>query len=1799
MAVDRRKQAEEAKKRVLSGSYTNPTTASPGYTSGRAANVKRFYETQGMRDQYTNAREEAMQRSINSENDRILKSKIPNELKDRSLGINSGLSDLTTDYPSASRGPNGGRTGPFSGGFNTQQEADDSASRMMSRYYQQMQAEKANPPAPPAPKRYWGQGFQEFTNEVNSALTFGVGGWLQDSQNEEAKRLAEIAQNSANPSTQRAGNNLMQRTQSYDYYTPQFRDSGAGIAANIIGSLVPGQAAFDIAGLATRGIVNNLGRTAARGALGGAIYQTGNEAVDAARTGEVNPLQRGVRIGISAGLGGAADAGLSALGRGIQKAFPNAPNPLVDYPLPGQGGITSSADLNAARRVPGRPAPAPGQTEAPYVPSNFADEAINTQGPNFIGNTDNAVDRLRSRAAGSAASENMPDIDPTSPQWQRLIDDAIAGRNTPEAPAANPFGDYLRNNKVKPQAAANRSPVPAENVPGAGRNAPETVVDPSSPMKREVRDGLVFGSLDETVPSGPAVPGAGRNAPEPMPVQQMPAGAGRNAPELPAGDMRERGVVTSLSEQDKIPQEMTDLLRQNPNSRYEPITNADTLDKANLRVAEDISKARNYVDDPNKPFDAEKAITAQRLIDHYNSIGDYKSAASVADRLATEATRAGQFIQAQSLRDRLTPDGVLQSLKNRIDYINENLPKNAKKRELDEDTEANLMQLAYTAQKAQGTKNNANGVLEMIQNKKPGEKLTDSEISQIEVLLNDNRAFVKDATRRVRNTDSPAVRQPRDKRVQAALNDFFDRAEQAARDRINARKGTLSSTPFDVWADWIIIGMSKMGKGTVKFADWSEEMVRDLGENVRPTLNSLFDRSKQAYDVAGKGIRAGTARKTKVSNEEFKSIQDNMVVQVRTLLDDTKTGTFTDDQLQAIRDTAEELVDAMPPANRSVPDAQKAYEQAVKSLANKLAGVEKTTVPVEESIQEVRRLLQTVSKATATPKPKVSRGLTESQNRIDEAGYALAGKARPDGDALSMELNAYSKRANELIEKAKAGNATVAEMQEAVRVSEQIMKSIPEPQRMQLDEAKQMQQLAKSLVRTLQAPPGSKAPRSQAVQDMQRLLQTAQRLKGERTAPIQREDVSQDAERLNDLARGLMERTKYKPLAPEEKAIRGFIRSKGDALSAEQIDSLQRLAEGVTLLSGKERIRASQELQIITQSIEKPGLLRKISAAQTISQLLNPKTQIRNIVGNEMFYRVERLNKLVATPIDIARSKLTGTDRVVTFRTNNQENFWLTWMTGGLKKAIESNHFTRGFVEGGSAGARGVNVNGLETQFELQGQAFRGKYNPLTYMEKALGASLRSFDNASYTRAYNNTMGELATLDAINKGIKPTREYVESYARNAGKNIQQLADDYGRYVTFQDNNVFSTTLVGLKRMMNAKQDFGFGDLVLKYPKTPGALLMRALEYSPAGLARSAYFLRRANKFAEEGATRKFVESLSRATVGTIGFAGMGYVLMDAGILTTASSRDKDIRTLEQGAGKGAYQVNLSGLSRFVQSGFDPKAVGGFQKGDKLYTYDWAQPVSLSLSIGSEFKKNQTEGKTADKIIEGIGGVALNSFAGSFNTLTEQSVLRGLKDAAQGYPGQTVTDKVISILFDLPSSFIPTALNQVRQVQDNTARETYDPNSVTQSLNKAKNKIPGLAQGLPPRFDNLGNPGKNYQDPSLFNIFLSPGKASTYNPDEVAQGILDLITETDDDTLAPRVPQKKLGGIPLTGEQFSELSRLQGLENRERLGKINRDKSTSSQVKKTERQIDKAAKYAKKDFLRAFPDLKADIKANKK
>jgi len=609
------------------------------------------------------------------------------------------------------------------------------------------------------------------------------------------------------------------------------------------------------------------------------------------------------------------------------------------------------------------------------------------------------------------------------------------------------------------------------------------------------------------------------------------------------------------------------------------------------------------------------------------------------------------------------------------------------------------------------------------------------------------------------------------------------------------------------------------------------------------------------------------------------------------------------------------------------------------------------------------------------------------------------------------------------------------------------------------------------------------------------------------------------------------------------------------------------------------RLEASQELQQALNSLKPAGIGRKIATGQTIAQLLNTKTIIRNVAGNELFYRLERLNKYPATLIDWTRSRITGGPRTVTFRTAGQGGYW------------------KGFLKGAKAGWKGVNPQGITTQYDLgYGPAFNVKGNiaekTMAYLERTMGATLKGFDHAAFNRAKNQTLGELATLRAINTTGRANPATVRQFMTEAEDNILNVADEYGKYVTFQDNNMISRGLVAVKRGLNkltGSEDFGLGDIVLKYPKTPGALIARGLEYSPAGFLKSAYQLAKVKGILRGKADpREVTLALSRAITGTLGLTGLGYYLADVGIITGSADKDKDVRALQQQVGEGPYRVNVSALTRWVRSGFN-RQVAEPREGDRLITYDWAQPVAMAISAGANINQSIKEKATAEDAAKGMAGTLAGSLEGAVNTIAEQPVLQGLTRPLQGYSlGESLTGVAKSI----PASFAPTLGNQVRTYADNTSRLTYDPNPAREALNKAQVKLPFVAGKLPPAYNTFGQKKETYQDGSnnLFNVFLNPSFVSRYNLTPEARMVVDTFKETGETKQVPRVVPKKFivsgKSFVLTPQEYSEFQRIVGENTTEGFSRIPDWLPTDRKIDRMVDVLTDAGRKGKRELLEA-------------
>lgn len=570
-------------------------------------------------------------------------------------------------------------------------------------------------------------------------------------------------------------------------------------------------------------------------------------------------------------------------------------------------------------------------------------------------------------------------------------------------------------------------------------------------------------------------------------------------------------------------------------------------------------------------------------------------------------------------------------------------------------------------------------------------------------------------------------------------------------------------------------------------------------------------------------------------------------------------------------------------------------------------------------------------------------------------------------------------------------------------------------------------------------------------------------------------------------------------------------------ITTQQASKLSKMsAELQSLPDGRAKDIASRELVNEIYGLVPSSLARKVSTLQTIGQLLNPKTATRNIIGNSMFGITDNIAQVGAAGIDKAVSKLRGTPRTVTLP--NIKTQYQGLKSGG-KQAYEEV-------------MRGVNL-GPNTQFEL-GDVPTFRKGLLGKLEKTMGVELRVPDRAAYQAAFDDTV---RGLTKANKLDAPTPEILE------------LAHANGLYRTFQDNSKAAQLFSKLKESLNYVgfegkdgQRFGLGDLILKYPKTPGNILSRGLDYSPVGILKGVLEIVKPAITHKPFNQQAFSTAMSRGIVGSGGIMGAGVVLGSLGIITEAPNTDTDARNLQKASGQGGYQINVDALRRFVMSGFD-KEEAKLKEGDNLVSYDWAQPLSIPLSAGAAIGS----GKNA-----GDGAVStLDTASQGLNTLVEQPLVTGVNTFANNIKNKGVVGATAETLKGAPASFVPTLLNQGKQLTDNTKRNTYDPNPVVQSLNMMSNKIPGVSYLLSPQVNSLGKNNEAYQGGSnnIFNVAVNPAFVSQYKPDEAAKLPLGIMNDTGETKQIPTTTKtsQKVNGesINLTAKQNEDFQRYVG------------------------------------------------------
>lgn len=335
-----------------------------------------------------------------------------------------------------------------------------------------------------------------------------------------------------------------------------------------------------------------------------------------------------------------------------------------------------------------------------------------------------------------------------------------------------------------------------------------------------------------------------------------------------------------------------------------------------------------------------------------------------------------------------------------------------------------------------------------------------------------------------------------------------------------------------------------------------------------------------------------------------------------------------------------------------------------------------------------------------------------------------------------------------------------------------------------------------------------------------------------------------------------------------------------------------------------------------------------------------------------------------------------------------------------------------------------------------------------------------------------------------------------------------LATTEALKATFKDDNSFSRLL------SNVKKDTGkFGEVVLPFTKTPANLAMRGIDYSPVGLINTI-------RHARGNSLAATMDELSKNVVGTAAIY-LGYKLAEAGLIQGALSEDKDEKEFQKRQGKQAFSVEVNGSS---------------------YTFDWAQPASIPMILGSVLYQSISEDDESNQSqLQKFGNYALQGAGAAANAWVELSPLQSIGDIFDTSNGKSVPENALNEALEFPIRLIPALGNAIANTRDTSQRTTFSNGDTLGSIkNYAISKIPVLRETLPQTYDTWGKPVVNATSTgqAAFNNFISPGKSAVTNPTSIDGEIQRLYEATGNNAVFPRKARWSVGDNKLTAEQYS-------------------------------------------------------------
>ena len=506
----------------------------------------------------------------------------------------------------------------------------------------------------------------------------------------------------------------------------------------------------------------------------------------------------------------------------------------------------------------------------------------------------------------------------------------------------------------------------------------------------------------------------------------------------------------------------------------------------------------------------------------------------------------------------------------------------------------------------------------------------------------------------------------------------------------------------------------------------------------------------------------------------------------------------------------------------------------------------------------------------------------------------------------------------------------------------------------------------------------------------------------------------------------------------------------------------------------------------------------KWNAWRYLAMLGNPRTHIRNIAGNVFFQPLRIVKDRTAAAIEAGVALASGgrLQRTKSFAANPAlyKAAWNDW--GNVRNVLSGNKY-----------------DDIRSEINSRRRIFRAK--PLE-LARTGNSWLLEFEDTIFKRiTYADALAGYLQANGV------TAEQMQNNTVDA--NLMARARDYAGQealrATYQDRNKVSDKVVQVANVLGPA-----GEAILPFKRTPANILVRGLEYSPAGLAKALTAdliqVKRGNMTGAEA-----IDHIASGLTGSALFA-LGAYLFSQGIVTSGGGDDENQDRLNELTGIQNYALNLPG--------------GG------NVTLDWLAPEALPFFMGVELMDSMGQsGNTTDSIMTALKSVS--------DPMLELSMLQSLNDVidsvsfSENKLGALASSAVVSYF----TQAIPTLGGQFERTGEENRMSTYTdkaltidlpgglpevgvPTDVQYAIGRASARIPGWDYQQIPYIDAWGREESN--GPLVLragNNFLNPAYTSSLNVTPVDEEIHRLYTQTGDGGVVPDRPNRY---ITVNGER---------------------------------------------------------------